>query len=216
MIAVLTGDLVESSKYSASNIDIAMQSIGSAAQTIATLQNPPAETRFTRYRGDGWQIYLERPRFSLRTAVVIQATLTALNMESRISIGIGHADSLGTANLADAAGKAFEDSGRGLDDMAQIWRVAISGESVQDSDHIIADLLGERMQKWTAAQAAAAAIQLASPNKVRTLFDIGRELNISPQAVNDRVRGAGCAQIASALRRWETQYDRRKKEYPHA
>lgn len=216
MIAVLTGDIVNSSQSSAIEIDTAMQSIRSVAQVIAEWQRPPKDTRFTRYRGDGWQIYLEKPRFSLRAAVVIQATLTALDMESRISIGIGFAESLGTADLADAAGTAFEHSGRGLDDMGSIWRLGILGDGVEAKDGIIADLLGERMQKWTEAQAAAAAMQLASPIKIRTLFEIGRELNISPQAVNDRVRGAGCAQIASALQRWEYQQDRREKESPHA
>lgn len=216
MIAVLTGDLVNSRNYSAAEIDKAMDAIRATAKVIADLQSPPTDPRFTRYRGDGWQIYLAKPRFSLRAAAVIQAGLVALGMESRISIGIGPADSVGTADLADAAGKAFEDSGRGLDSMGQIWRLSISGDEVQDRDHIITALLGERMQKWTAAQATAAAMQLASPVKIRTLFDIGRELNISPQAVNDRVTGAGCAQIAYALRVWEVQHGAHEFGATHA
>lgn len=202
-IAVLTGDLVGSTGHSADVVDAAIRAIRAAALNIGAWQIPPADPRFTRFRGDGWQIYLANPRFSLRAAVVIQGGLMAMNMESRISVGIGPTDSLGSADLADAAGKAFEDSGRGLDSMGDSFRLAISGAGVQERDAIIADLLGERMQKWTTAQAAAAALQLGSPGKVRTLFDIGRELDISPQAVNDRVRGAGCTTLASILRRWE-------------
>jgi hypothetical protein len=212
LIAVITGDLVRSTRHSADAVDAAMQAIRLTSDAIAGWYIPRKDTRFTRFRGDGWQIYLAKPRFSLRAAVVIQGTLMARNMESRISIGIGQSDSLGTSDLADAAGKAFELSGHGLDAMGDNYRLDISADSVPEHDKIIAVLLGERMQKWTAAQAAAAALQLASPGKVRTLFDIGRELNISPQAVNDRVRGAGCGAIATALRLWERSHGPHEQE----
>ena len=201
LIAVLTGDLVGSTGHPAETVDAAMQAIQAAALSVADWQTPPADTRFTRFRGDGWQIILTNPQFALRAAAVIQGRLIALGLESRISIGVGKRESLGTSNLADASGEAFEESGRGLDNMSDLSRLKHSGGLVQDD--IIADLLGERMQKWTAAQAEAASLYLASPGKIRTLFDIGRDLNISPQAVNDRLRGAGCHTIASNLRVWE-------------
>jgi hypothetical protein len=204
-VAVLTGDLVGSTAQTPERVDAAMQAICKAALDIADWQTPPqtpaVDTRFTRYRGDGWQIVLMRPQFALRSAVVIQGQLIAIGLESRMAIGIGGHESLGTINLADASGEAFEKSGRGLDNLGDMWRLTISGGDVQDE--IIASLLGERMQKWTAAQAEAASLYLASPVKIRTLFDIGRELNISPQAVNDRLRGAGCHAIAPNLRVWE-------------
>jgi hypothetical protein len=203
VIAVITGDLVGSTGHPADKVDAAMQAIHTAALNISDWQTPPKDTRFTRFRGDGWQMVLTSPHFALRAAVVIQGRLIAMGLESRMFIGVGKPDSFGTSNLADASGKAFEESGRGLDDMGEMWRLKISGVGVEVQDDIIADLLGERMQKWTAAQAEAASLQLASPIKIRTLFDIGRALNISPQAVNYRVRGAGCHQIASVLRRWE-------------
>jgi hypothetical protein len=202
-VAVITGDLVASTKRSADQVDAAMQAIREAAATIAAWQVPPTDARFTRYRGDGWQIVVAKPRYALRAAVVIQARLIALGMESRIFIGVGPAETLGTGTLADASGKAFERSGQGLDSMGDIGRLGIVGEAVHVEDQLIADLLGERMGRWTAAQAEAAAMQLASPSRTTTLFEIGKVLNISPQAVNDRVRGAGCATIASVLRRWE-------------
>lgn len=202
-IAVITGDLVNSTEHPAETVDAAMQTIRTTAVSITEWQIPTTDTRFTRFRGDGWQIYLAEPHLCLRAAVVIQGRLIAMNMESRISIGIGQSASLGTADLADAAGTAFERSGHGLDSMGGPFRIAINGEGILSQDEMIVDLLGERIGRWTAAQAEAASLQLASRLKVRTLFDIGKELNISPQAVNDRVRGAGSQIIASVLRRWE-------------
>lgn len=180
-----------------------MKAIQIAAEVIEGWQAPGTAARFTRFRGDGWQICLADPRFSLRAAVVIQARLIALGMESRISIGIGTADSLGTADLSDAAGRAFELSGHGLDQMGDTWRLAINKDGLRPEDQIIADLLGERMGRWTRAQAEAAALHLASRERVTTLAEIGAALQISPQAVNDRTRGAGSQVIASVLRRWE-------------
>lgn len=204
-VAVITGDLIASTKRSASEIDAAMQAIRDAAATIAGWNTPSTDSRFTRYRGDGWQIIVASPRYALRAAVLIQGKLIALGMESRIFAGVGQANTLGTATLADASGEAFQRSGQGLDNMGDAWRLGIEGDSVLVEDQLIADLLGERMGRWTAAQAEAAAMQLASPSRIITLFEIGKALNISPQAVNDRVRGAGCATIASVLRRWESQ-----------
>ena len=202
-IAVLTGDLVDSTRQPADRIDTAMQALRRTAAAIATWHFPPNDTRFTRFRGDGWQIALAGPHLSLRAAVVLQGTLIAQGLQSRISVGIGPAENLGTNDLADAAGKAFELSGQGLDKMNDTSRLAIAGPSVIEQDAMIAELLGERMGRWTAAQAEAAAMQLSSPGRSPTLHEIGKTLGISPQAVNDRVRGAGCHSIASVLRRWE-------------
>jgi hypothetical protein len=207
-IAVLTGDLVASGRQTAAQIDRAMGALRGAADGIAGWHPPPRDARFTRFRGDGWQIALHHPRFSLRAAVVLQASLVALGLESRISIGIGPAENLGTADLADAAGMAFELSGKGLDEIGDAWRLAIAGETVLEQDRMIADLLGERMGRWTAAQAEAAALHLSSPSRVMTLHEIGTVLGISPQAVNDRLRGAGGPAIASVLRRWEADKGR--------
>lgn len=211
-IAVLTGDLVDSRRHPANQVDAAMQALRHAADQIAAWQSPPGDTRFTRFRGDGWQLALTVPGLALRAAVVLQGTLGALGLESRISIGIGPAETLGTTDLADAAGKSFELSGEGIDRMADSSRIAIAGLSVTEADAMIADLLGERMGRWTAAQAEAAALQLASPERIITLAEVGKALGISPQAVNDRVRAAGSATIASVLRRWEAmkRHDSRK------
>lgn len=197
-IAVLTGDLVGSTGHPAGAVDAAMQAIRDAAQTTGPSLGP----RFTRFRGDGWQV-LADPQLSLRAAVVIQGRLIALGLESRISIGIGPAATFGTTDLSDASGEAFERSGRGLDQMPEASRLVIDGTPVVEEDRIIADLLGERMGRWTAAQAEAAAMHLAAPDRTPTLQDIGTHLGISAQAVNDRLRGAGGQTIASVLRRWE-------------
>ncbi|MFM7334447.1 MAG: hypothetical protein ACKO1H_08545, partial [Tabrizicola sp.] len=96
LISVVTGDLVGSTGYPAHAVDAAMRVLRNAAELIGTWQSPPRNTRFTRFRGDGWQIVLAEPRLSLRAAVVIQGRLIALGQQSRFSIGIGPAETLGS------------------------------------------------------------------------------------------------------------------------
>lgn len=57
-------------------------------------------TRFTRYRGDGWQIYIENPGLGLSAVLFIWASLIAAeNLPSRMAVGLGSApDKLGTNN----------------------------------------------------------------------------------------------------------------------
>lgn len=201
--AVLTGDLVASTSHPAQTVDHAMQLLHDTARDIGRWSSPPQDTRFTRYRGDGWQMVLAQPQHALRAAVVLQARLIAIGLRTRIFIGIGTIERRGTDSLADASGEAFERSGRGLDALADPRTLGIDGSGIIPEDQMIADLLGERIGRWTGPQAEAAALLLASVEKVRTLSEIGARLGISPQAVNDRLRGAGSATIASVLRRWE-------------
>lgn len=215
-LAVLTGDIIGSTRLSHDQLDGAMNTLRAVTDEIAMWQTPHRDSRFTRFRGDGWQMVLHQPNLALRAAVVIQGKLIGMGLESRISIGIGRADSLGTADLADAGGEAFELSGRGLDQMADPWRLSIDKQSIPVEDQLVADLLAERMGKWTAAQAEAASLQLSSPFRLRTLHEVANVLGISPQAVNDRVRGAGAAVIASVLQRWQKSKAAQGWESPDA
>lgn len=84
--AVLTGDLVGSTIASAERVEATMRHLADLAYRISPT------TRFTRYRGDGWQIYLENPGSALTSLLFIWAGLRATrNLESRISVGLGFA-----------------------------------------------------------------------------------------------------------------------------
>ena len=202
VIAVLTGDIVGSTRLSQGQLEQALAQIRQTAADFAEWSDPEQDPRFTRYRGDGWQFYLLWPKLAVRAAVVIQAHLLSKSVESRISIGIGSAASLGTTDLGDAAGAAFERSGRGLDKMEGTSRLSIVGEGIAPQDGMITDLLAERMARWTAAQAEASARMLMFSTP--TFQELGDEFGISPQAVNDRLRAAGYHTIRSVLNRWET------------
>ncbi len=122
-------------------------------------------------------------------------------LDSRIAIGLGPAESLGTADLSDARGAAFEASGRGLDGMGRQRQLAVAGPGVTALHRVIVELLEEHARRWTREQAEAAALWLHPGNP--TLADVAPRLGITPQAVNYRLSGGSVQAIRRALAGWE-------------
>ncbi|HRO13250.1 hypothetical protein [Amaricoccus sp.] len=202
--AILTGDLVGSTEKPVAALEQAMQALAETARGISAWTG--ADTRFTRYRGDGWQIYVAVPGLGLRAALTIIARLRAADagLATRAAIGIGRIDGMGSGDLADGHGPAFETSGHALDRMPRTRRLVIDGDGVTTLHRIVVDLLDERTARWTREQAEAMALHLAPDNP--TLTDIAPRLGISPQAVNYRLAGAGGTAIRHALRDWEADF----------
>ena len=202
--AILTGDLVGSTEKPVRALERAMEALAEAARGISAWTG--ADTRFTRYRGDGWQMHVALPGLALRAALTAFARLRAADagLATRAAIGIGQIDSMGSGDLADAHGSAFETSGHALDRMPRTRRLTIDGEGVTPLHRVVVDLLDERSARWTREQAEAMALHLAPDNP--TLTDIAPRLGISPQAVNYRLAGAGGTAIRHALRDWEADF----------
>jgi len=215
IVAVLTGDLVNSEEKSSEVVDQAMAQLEATAHTIAVWQSH-ADLRFTRFRGDGWQVLLKDPWLALRAALVLLARLRSggTDLSSRISIGLGKIDSSGTTDLSDANGEAFVLSGRGLDEMARSQRIAFSGSMIGHRDKIIARLMFERASRWTMPQAEAMALYLQPDHP--TLAELATELGISPQAVNYRLGGGGANELRTTLRLWEEVIERELAGASHA
>ena len=124
---VFTGDLVASSKLTPEDLARAMSTLEAASGEVAQVLGGIAP-RFSIFRGDSWQCLGPEPRFALRGALVIRASLSALGraFDTRISIGVGSGWQAGAPDLGLASGPAFEISGRGLDTMAHARRFAIA------------------------------------------------------------------------------------------
>jgi hypothetical protein len=208
--AVLTGDLIGSTKAAPAALEDAIDLLAGTAREITDWVPGPSESRFTRYRGDGWQMHVADPGFALRAVLLLSARLRAadLGLATRAAIGIGPVESLGTASLADARGPAFEASGRALDHMARTRRLAIEGEGVTALHRIVVDLLDERTDRWTRQQAEAMYLALPLRKDEPTLAELAAPLGITAQAVNYRLSGAGAPAIRRSLRAWEETFAR--------
>ena len=205
--AILTGDLIGSTEKPVVALEGAMQALEATADGFAAWSGrKDVGTRFTRFRGDGWQLHLAESALALRAALALNAGLRAADVDlgTRIAIGIGRIDSLGSDSLADAHGSAFEISGRALDHMPRLRRLTIDGAGIATLHRIIVELLDDRTARMSREQAEALALYLPPDNP--TLSDIAPRLGISPQAVNYRLAGVGGTAIRHALRDWEADF----------
>lgn len=88
-IAVLTGDLVNSTGLGEASVARAFDALAACAMAQAAWQGD--SLRFTRHRGDGWQVALGRPELAFRACLAFRAALRALGEEydSYIGLAIG-------------------------------------------------------------------------------------------------------------------------------
>lgn len=201
--AVLTGDLVASQAAGTATVDAAMAVLARAADRMATdwLHSP---TFFTRYRGDGWQVYLDVPGLVLRGCLYLTASLRAsgTGLETRISAGVGTVERIGPDGLASASGEAFTLSGQNLDDMERNRRLLIGGRGFVTPWHeAIFDLVEFQASRWSREQAEA--VMHALDPREATQAEIAARLGITRQALQARLRGAGLSAMTGALLAFE-------------
>ncbi|TVR47752.1 MAG: hypothetical protein EA425_15375 [Puniceicoccaceae bacterium] len=111
------------------------------------------------YRGDGWQVALERPRLALRVALFLRCRLRQGEdgVDTRVSIGIGPVEHLPKRRVSRGDGPAFRLSGRGLEEMDPRRLMAWAEEpAVPAADPLFA-LLDAVTGRWTARQCLAVA-----------------------------------------------------------
>jgi hypothetical protein len=192
LAAVLTGDLIGSTQAPAFQLESTMVLLSQTAQNIDD------DTRFTRFRGDGWQIYLQNAGHCLWACLLIMARIKAapLGLATRISVGIGAVSSLGAADLSAAAGPAFTQSGRGLDDMDTAQTLAIRGDAVDRLQKALFAFAAERANRWSREQAEAMALALTADAPSRAAM--AQTLGITRQAVDARLSAAGLRLLEEA------------------
>ncbi|MCY1125523.1 hypothetical protein OU426_01540 [Frigidibacter sp. RF13] len=197
--AVLTGDIVRSSAAGPEATDRAMAVLSAAARDVAGWTG--GDTRFTRYRGDGWQIYLQdRPGLAFRATLFLAARLTATlpGMATRISVGIGPVARLGATGLSGASGAAFETSGQALDALSSGWhRLAIAGEGVLGLHAALFEVADWMIRRWSREQAEAVALALEHDGA--PMAELAGRLDITRQAFEARIAASGFRALATAL-----------------
>ena len=204
--AVLTGDLVGSTKVARPTLEACMDHLRTAAQTIS-IWTGMEPLRFTRFRGDGWQVILNQPQFAVRAGLLLIASLTAADdtLTTRIAIGMGSIDSLGTQDLGDASGPAFIRSGRALDQMKPDHSFVLIDPNLNLLRNVVTSLLGERSGRWSRLQAQAMVLALDPARP--TLQTMATRVGVTLQSVSYRLRSAGWPTIHDALSVLESTHD---------
>ena len=201
--AVLTGDLIDSTLVQPEIVDQAMNALVAASRKISEWAG--ADTRFTRFRGDGWQIYLADTRLVLRATLLLLASLKCAGsgLATRLSIAVDTVERLGDVGLSKAAGPAFTLSGRNLDGMPVYGKFTYAEPAKPGYwKPATLDLAVWQATRWTPEQAEAVALALDLPRP--TDEALAKSVGISRQAFQSRLKGSGIAAMSCALLAFET------------
>lgn len=203
-IAVLTGDLINSTALGPAGIDRAMKALEKAAKKIQTWGVSPLH--FTRHRGDGWQVMLDDPRWALRAAIYFRATLQAIESAAYIGIAEGDVSHTIGENLNFENAEVFALSGRALDNTKfTIYRINYSRDDVFDALMILVNRICD---SWTTTQAATVAAAFDSQDIFHdpTATEIAKQLGKSRQAVSKALHSAWFWDLYETLHLVERSY----------
>ncbi len=204
-VCVLTGDIVKSSALSGGALDDVMTAL---AEVVTTIGEWPGESgvSYERFRGDGWQLLIERPAHALRACLFARAAVRRASDRGETRIGIGIGAATAGATLAESSGAAFELSGRGLDNLGvhRLWR--IEGERGMPGEQALTQALfavcDERSRHWTGRQADIF-MRLAIPD-APLMAEVAEALSIQPQTVQKHFARAGGHALLEAIEAFES------------
>ena len=150
-IAVLTGDLVDSTRVAAP------RALNQRLQTLLDELVQRWQADVTTFRGDGFQVRLSQPRHALECALYLRAGLVAASpnarqrWDTRVSIAIG-----GDRGPDNIYGKAYIESGRGLDSMKkERLRFYAEPDLLRLAVELATPFVDDLINHWTPTEAEA-------------------------------------------------------------
>ncbi|WP_417273972.1 hypothetical protein [Celeribacter halophilus] len=198
-IAVLTGDLVNSTGLGPENVERAFDALEACAKMQADWMEGQS-LHFTRHRGDGWQVALADPKYALRSALCFRAALRALGEEFDSYIGIAEGEVEGEIgpDLNEETALPFLFSGTTLEAL----RLNSIGEKTEyfTAGYLngAALFLDKIADDWTRVQAQTMLVALA-PNHSATYTEIAQKLGKSRQSVTKTLQSAGSHNVLLGL-----------------
>ncbi|WP_449253186.1 hypothetical protein [Brevundimonas naejangsanensis] len=208
--AVLTGDLVNSSRLDAADLDHQRQRLYFAVEEVRRSDPDLIIGDLQFFRGDSWQLALRKPGLFLRMAVLLRAALLSElpRGDTRIAVGLGPAELLDETSVSKSVGEAFTRSGLALDEMGRRRSIEVSAApDVLAAVDWLPPLLGvvsAIVGRWTEKQARVAMFAL-HPGEIHQK-DIAHRLGLSQQGVSKLAVNAELSSILTAIDYVE-QYD---------
>ncbi len=206
--AVLTGDIIRSSRLQRGQLESVRSSLTGAVCVIRGWKRGLVKGKLEFFRGDAWQLLLADPAMALRAGILLRAALLSGGLaDSRVAIGLGKAGKISARRISLSTGQAFIVSGRALDRMTQYSHLTVeipeSSGPLTGWLPVVGHLCDSLIGQWTARQAeiVCAAIDPKEPDYEM----VARSLRpaVSKQAVAKGLSGAGWHAIREAVRQFE-------------
>lgn len=202
--AVITGDIVRSEQIDIGRRDLLIQVLRDAVENLQTASPMQMEL----FRGDSFQIVIEKPETSLKIATMIRANLKAntpsksdLQWDARIAIGIGEIEYQGES-VVTSDGEAFKYSGRALDALDKNRLTVVTRwAEVNDELGVGIAFVDDLVTDWSPNQAHMIYLSIG---RGLVQSDISSLAGKSQQSVSKALAAAKESLLKNYLKRFET------------
>jgi len=196
-IAVLTGDIVNSQKFTENDNQVLLDSIKAIFVEIAKERD--IELPFEMWRGDSFQVIVEKPELAMEIAVLFRAGLRWKTQgdekknglwDARIGIGVGDI-SFRATTVASSNGEAFILSGSAFDliDKSRYSLNVLTSWNEVNSEMGVSTVLADVIiSSWSKKQSEAI-YQYMLYNRNQT--DLAQQLDITQPALQKRLNENG-------------------------
>lgn len=138
--AVLTGDVIRSSRLSTAQRERVMAVLSSLVDSFKTLDEQIDSRGPQVFRGDSWQVVMSEPQFALHAALFLRAGLKSQEqVDTRIAVGLGQVEEWND-DLGKADGTAFRRSGAAFDAMKRQDTLACRWQPSSTTDETHAEV----------------------------------------------------------------------------
>lgn len=198
MIAIITGDIVNSGNYNSKEWIPVLKS------HLDTIGNTPADWEV--YRGDEFQLKLPIEGV-LKEAIYLKALLKGVkNLDVRMSIGIGEETYIGSG-VSESNGSAYQRSGRTLDALKRVktnLAIATGDVLIDKTLNLMLKLALDFMDNWSVVSAEIVCIVLKNPEVSQK--EIAKQLGIQQSAVSQRYKRARLDLVLDVLQYYKEKY----------
>jgi len=198
MLAVITGDIVNSSKVDPKIWLPVLKNV------LNKIGSSPSEWEI--YRGDSFQLLIRNPELALSHAIQIKASIkTIKSLDVRMAIGIGEINH-SSRNITQSNGSAFIHSGEKFEGLKkEKLNLAIKSDW-DDFDldiNLFLKLALLTMDHWTENAAEMVKTILENPDKAQS--ELGTIIGIKQNAVSSRLKRAAFDEIAEMTQLYQTK-----------
>lgn len=214
--AVITGDIIRSTRYSTDIWRELNKAIKAAFDELHDLFRADLHSNFELFRGDSFQCAIKNPRIALRLIILLISLLRVKSgsivkedpLKAKIAIGIGGINYLKKGS-SESMGEAFQYSGDLLDAIRSRDRQKIQirspWEEINGELMTGVALLEALINRWSLEQAEAMIQHLLGLKQI----EIADRLGISQPAVVHRLHLAGSWAVDLLLKRYDFIMDAR-------
>jgi hypothetical protein len=195
MVAIITGDIINSAKYSASEWMTKLKTY------LSNWGDSPSVWEI--YRGDEIQLRIATAD-ALQAAIQLKALMRSVKgLDIRLSIGIGDESHVGHS-VSESNGVAYQRSGRGLERLKKNktnLMLATGDEKYDKTFNLLLKMALDFMDNWSPVSAEIVSMNLRNPNASQQM--LAEELHIKQSAISQRQKRARLDLVRELLAYYE-------------